>query len=257
MRLNPTYAYGSPAGAAAAAGMPGSVTITPERQQVIGVRLEQAVKSSPMQTIRVSGRVTVDETQVYRLFSAVDGWVREISPSAVGNIVKKDALLATCRDLLTPQQSYIYSLNTRDQMIQKDESGPDQTRIVDSQNRNAEEGLQSLGISEYQIREVAKNRTSASIMQVRAPATGIILARNVSRGLRIDRSAELYRIANLDRVWVLADIFEREAKFIPLGARAKVRYQDQTLPAEISDALPQFDPESRTLKVRLDLENPS
>ena len=56
---------------------------------------------------------------------------------------------------------------------------------------------------------------------------------------------------------MLADIFEREAKFIPLGARAQVRYQGQTFAAEISDALPAFDPVSRTLKVRLDLDNPA
>jgi multidrug efflux pump subunit AcrA (membrane-fusion protein) len=248
MQLEPVYADEEP----------GSVRITPERQQLIGVRLGQVVRSSPGQTLRVSGRVAVDETRVYRLLASVDGWIREISPYAVGNIVKKDELLASyfSRDLLTPQQSYIYALNTRDQMVQGGDPGPGQTRVIDSQVRNAEEGLQTLGMSEYQIREVAKNRSAASIMQVRAPANGIILTRNVSRGLRVDRSVELYRMADLTRVWVLADVQEREAKVIALGGRARVRYRDQVFPADIADALPPFDPVTRTLKVRLDLDNP-
>jgi Cu(I)/Ag(I) efflux system membrane fusion protein len=224
---------------------------------VIGVRVAPAQQLSANQTMRVLGRVTVDETRIYRLFAAVDGWVREISPNATGNIVKKDELLATyfSRELLTPQQAYLYALNARDQAIRRGESNPDQTRVVDSQVRNAEEGLQTLGMTEYQIREVARNRSAASIMQVRAPATGVILARNVSRGLRIDRSAELYRMADLSRVWVLGDIYEREARLIPLGAQARVHYQGRVLPAEISKALPAFDPATRTLKVRLELDN--
>jgi RND family efflux transporter MFP subunit len=258
MQLEPVYADGGGSEAAPSPPVPGTVAIDADRQQVIGVRLGQAERLAPNQTMRVLGRVVVDETRIYRVFAAVDGWVREISPNATGNIVEKDELLATyfSRELLTPQQAYLYALNTRDQAIKRGESNPDQTRVIDLQVRNAEEGLLTLGMTEHQIREVARNRAAASIMQVRAPATGIILVRNVSRGLRIDRTAELYRMADLSHVWVLADLYEREAQLVPLGAPARVHYQGRAFPGEISKALPQFDPTTRTLKVRLELDNP-
>ena len=63
-------------------------------------------------------------------------------------------------------------------------------------------------------------------------------------------------MADLTRVWVLADIYERDEGIIPLGGRARVHYQGRSFPADISKALPQYDPASRTLKVRLDLDNP-
>lgn len=258
MQLEPVYADGEGPQSTLASTVPGTVAISPETQQALGIRLGKAERAPQNQTMRLLGRVNVDETRIYPLFATVDAWIREISPDAVGNIVPKDALLATyfSRELLTPQQSYIYALNTKDQAAQKGLTTPDQTRVIDSQLRNAEEALQTLGVSEYQIREIARTRKSASLMQVRAPVAGIILARKVSQATRIDRNTELYRIADLDRVWVLADVYEREAKFIPLGAKALVRYEGHVLPAQISTALPQFDPASRTLKVRLELDNP-
>ena len=63
------------------------------------------------------------------------------------------------------------------------------------------------------------------------------------------------RIADLSHVWVLADIFERDRDFVRPGSRATVRYQGREFQARMSDVLPQFDPQSRTLKARLELDN--
>ena len=77
-------------------------------------------------------------------------------------------------------------------------------------------------------------------------------------GLRFDRGTEFFRIADLSRVWILADIFETEASYFKPGMRVKMElpYQKRTLYAEVSPVLPQFDPATRTLKVRLEADNP-
>ena len=257
MQLEPVYADGGAAEIAPAASVPGTIAISSEQQQAIGVRVGQVERRSSIQQIRLLGQVVLDEAQVYRIFGAGEGWIREMSPYAPGSIVKKDDLLAVyfIREIQTPLNAYIYALNNRDKGA-RDEVNADQNRLVDNQIRVAEEGLLNLGMSQAQIREVAKTRTATSLMQVRAPEAGVILARNIARGLRIDRSLELYRIADISHVWVMADLHGAQADLVPLGTAAQVRFESHVLPARISTSLPLFDAATRTLKVRLELDNP-
>jgi Cu(I)/Ag(I) efflux system membrane fusion protein len=84
-----------------------------------------------------------------------------------------------------------------------------------------------------------------------------VLARNVSLGLKFERGMELYRIADLSRVWVMADVFPSDAAHVRAGMRVEVSAPEQrlTLPGTIAEVLPQFDAISRTLKVRVEVEN--
>jgi YHS domain-containing protein len=113
-------------------------------------------------------------------------------------------------------------------------------------------------MSELQIEEIGRTRQYTENIQLRAPAKGFVIVRNVSKGLRFDKGTELYRIADLSRVWILAEVFENEASFFKPGMLAKVElpYQKKTLYARMSNVLPQFDPATRTLKVRLVADNP-
>ncbi len=257
MQLEPVYVDEDSSLPRTPPGPPGTVVVDASRRQAIGVRLAVAEKRAPTQKIRLPGRVVVDETRIYRLFASSDGWMRDISPYGPGSIVARDELLATytSRDILTPQRAYIYGLQTRDRN-KPDQSTAEQNQAIEMQIRNAEEGLVTLGVSETQIKELARTRTATALMQVRAPECGIILARNVSRGLRIDRSAELYRLADIRRVWVLADVYAGQADQIPRGGRSWVHSNGHVLPGEISESLPLFDANTRTLKVRLEVENP-
>jgi YHS domain-containing protein len=93
---------------------------------------------------------------------------------------------------------------------------------------------------------------------IRAPAEGLVLTRNVSPGQWFDRGAELYRIADLTRIWILADAFENEAQHLRPGVRARISLpqQGKAFHATVSAVPPQFDATSRTLKVRLEMDNP-
>ncbi len=93
-------------------------------------------------------------------------------------------------------------------------------------------------------------------MSVYAPSDGFVIARNITLDQRFDKGAELYRIADLSHVWVLADIFEKDREFLKPNAMAIVRYRGRELHARLSDSLPQFDPQTRTLKTRFELDNP-
>ena len=262
MQLEPVYADGGPALPGSANGsksLPaGAVQISPERQRMVGVRVGQVEKTSGTHLLRTLGRIALDETRVFRVTIPVEGLVRHSGPIVSGSMVRKDELLATFynRDFLTAQQTYLYALNTMDRY--KDNESEDQLKLTRAQMRAAEENLEFLGMGETQLHEIARTRQIAREIQLRSPKAGLVLARNVFAGLRFDRGTELFRIVELDHVWILADVFENEAQYFRPGttARVTVPHQQRSFHATVSQALPQFDAATRTLKIRLEVDNP-
>ncbi len=236
----------------------GTVNVSPEKQQLIGVKVATVEKAPVRHTIRVLGRVTLDETRVFRVTVPVDGLVREAGPIVTGDIVRKDEVLATFynRDFLTAQQTYLYALNTMDRF--KDKESEEQLKLTRAQMQSAEENLEFLGMGKTQLQEIARTRQIARNVQLRSSVEGLVLARNVFPGLRFDRSTELFRIGDISKVWILADIFENEAEYYRPGltARVSLLQQKRTFLARVSSSLPQFDQATRTLKVRLEADNP-
>ena len=105
------------------------------------------------------------------------------------------------------------------------------------------------------MEEVKKSRVYATQIKVYSPITGYVIARDISPGQRFEKGAELFRIADISHLWVITDVFEKDRELVRPGATAKVRYAGREFQAHMSDALPQFDPESRTLKTRFELDN--
>jgi multidrug efflux pump subunit AcrA (membrane-fusion protein) len=100
--------------------------------------------------------------------------------------------------------------------------------------------------------------TNTANINLLAPSDGLLLARNVSNGQKFDKGTELFRIANLARVWVLADSFAKDAGDLTPGRTARVSIAGTacTVAARISEVPPQFDPNSQTLNIRLEVDNP-
>ncbi|MGZ3391931.1 MAG: efflux RND transporter periplasmic adaptor subunit, partial [Isosphaeraceae bacterium] len=120
------------------------------------------------------------------------------------------------------------------------------------------DALRNLGMGEKQIEELARTRKRTQNIQITAPTAGFILARNVSPGRKFSRGTELFKIADLSRIWIVADLFENEADYIKPGKSVRVTLPNQkkVIQAKVSGVLPQFDPATRTLKVRLEADNP-
>jgi RND family efflux transporter MFP subunit len=260
MELVPVYADAvrastDPSTASPPAGM---VMISPDKQPMLGIRVLEAEKTSGTRKLRTLGRVALDETRVFRMTIPVDGLVRHAGPIVSGSIVKKDEVVATFynRDMLTAQQTYLYALNTMDRF--KDNESDDQLKLTRAQMRAAEENLEFLGMGETQMKEIARTRQIAKDVELRTPVAGLVVARNVFPGLRFDRGTELFRIVELDHVWILANIFAGEAEYFRPGVMAKVSVpgEAKSYAARVSNALPQFDASSRTLQIRLETDNP-
>jgi len=254
---------GSPdPGEGSASMSPGTVNISPERQQLIGVRVSPVEKTSGTQTLRILGRVAPDETRVYRLNAGIDGFIREVSAVTTGSQVKKDQLLATfsAPNATSVIQMYIINSGAADRARRAPEGSVEtQAAPLAAANiRQRVDQLQNLGMSALQMEEIGRTQQFPESIKILAPADGFVLSRNVSPGLKFDRGAEFYRIADLSRVWILADVFQNEAQYLQPGKTVKVSLPQQrrTFQAKVSTVRPQFDPATRTLKVRLEAKNP-
>jgi len=225
----------------------GTVTISPEKQQLVGVRTGVVEKSVVAKKLRLLGRVAPDETRIFKVKTSVDGIIREIYPSTTGSLVKKGQPLASfySPDIYAAEQDYLIAKSS-------DRYGGNlQVRI-------SEDRLRFLGMSTLQIEELKKTGKLTENVLLSAPGTGFVLVREVSPDLRFQKGEELYRIVALDRVWIYADIYEGEGRYVRPRDTARISHPqlDKKLDARVSGVLPLFDAGTRTLKVRLETDNP-
>jgi membrane fusion protein, copper/silver efflux system len=264
MALEAVRAEGATGGnAAAGAPPPGSVQVSPERQQAIGVRVGVVSRSAGTRLLRTTGRVVADENRTYPIVAAVSGWIRNVESVTTGDTVKKDQLLASVfapdAQFETAQQSYYSGLEMLYRVASAQPQSPshDPERALREIERLAD-GLRSLGVSNSQVRELAKRRELVHDIRVESPVDGVVLKRGVTPGLRFERGFEFYRIADLNRVWILADVYGHQLPFIRRGASARITTAEEShaLAATVSPSEPLFDEATLTQKVRLEAANP-
>ena len=264
MKLEPVYADGSDAtNANGSAAPPGTVKITPQKQQLIGMRTAVVEKTATSHVIRLPGRVRVDETRLYLINATVDGWITEARSNSSWSLVKKDEVLASfySPEFLSAAQALLFALNSMDRVQNGGTATFEQSDQMTQFNINLQQyrdSLKNLGMGDRQIDDLIHTRQFVENIHIVAPADGFVIERAVSRGQRFEKGRELYRIADLSKVWIEADLFEREAEFIRPGLKVEVVQPNRSkvLQAVVSDVHPKFDAISRTLKVRLEADNP-
>jgi multidrug efflux pump subunit AcrA (membrane-fusion protein)/YHS domain-containing protein len=242
----------------------GTVQVSAERQQAIGVRLGVVTRSAGTRVLRTTGRVVPDENRTYPIVAAVSGWIRNVENIVTGDAVERDQVLASFVapevEFRSAQQSYYTGLETfyRMAVTQPQPQSPSHASVRGEMIDRMADPLRALGVSNSQLREMGKRRELVQDIRVESPVDGFVLKRNVSPGLRFDRGFEFYRIADLDRVWILADVYRDQLPFIRRGGAVRITTADggRVLPATVSPSEPTFDEVTQTLKVRVEAANP-
>jgi Cu(I)/Ag(I) efflux system membrane fusion protein len=235
-----------------------TIHLTAAQQRLAGVQLGRAERSTVSYTVRTTGRVAVDENRVSVVTAGADGWTTELGvATATGESVTQNQRLASVYgpDYATAQRTFLYALRASE----NSRSVPAAQEQLGLTVMEARKALIGLGFSELQIRELASTREVKLDAYVSAPTSGVVLMRNVAAHQRFERGAELFRIADLHSVWVLADALGGDAAHIRPGSTARVTIAGRpevSLAAKVSAALPRFDAPSRTLKIRLETGNP-
>lgn len=259
MQLEPVYADGGAQVAASDAprqSTPGVINIDSGRQQLVGIRVAAVEKTSGTRTLRIPGKVTADESRVYRVNAGVDGFVRETHGDTVGSHVKKDQRLAIIYspEFVSATGGYFSASRQTSGDTGKEGAAGTQSQLG---IQNWANRLRNLGMSDAQIDELNVTHKIPEGVYIVSPADGFIVARNISTGMRFDRNMEFYRIADLSHVWIVADLFESEAQYFHPGAVARITLQNlkKSFSARVSDILPQVDPVTRAVKLRLEVDN--
>jgi Cu(I)/Ag(I) efflux system membrane fusion protein len=248
---------------AGAAGTPpqGAVKVSAGQQHAIGIQLGVVRRLAGTRLLRTTGRIVVDENRTYPIVAAVSGWIRDVDGVTAGDRVTKDQVLAsffaTDPQFEMAQQSYYSSLEMVYRVGGTQPQSHESGRALQLIERVAD-GLRNLGVSNSQMREMARRREVVHDIRVESPVDGVVLKRGVTPGLRFDRGFEFYRIADLNRVWILADVDGHQLPFIRRGASVRITTAEQhrALSATVSPSEPTFDEATQTLKVRLEAANP-
>jgi Cu(I)/Ag(I) efflux system membrane fusion protein len=229
------------------------VILTPERQQLIGVRTGKVEQDRLRMAIRAVGIIEPDQTRLARIHTRISGWVKKVHVNYVGQNVKKgDPLLEIYSpDLLSTQEEYLIALETM-----QTQARPElQPRLVDAARRR----LELWGVSQEEIRDLQKTRKAKETLVLRSPIEGRVLDRNLLEGSYVEPAAELYRIADLSVVWLQAKVYEFELPHIELNQPVTISLLSQPgkeLKSKVSFIEPTLQEMTRTVKVRVPIDNP-
>jgi Cu(I)/Ag(I) efflux system membrane fusion protein len=237
----------------------GTIQVSAEKQQLIGVKFGVAGQDGGSRTIRASGRVAVDETRIGHVHTKVDGWIDRVFADYTGQVVQKGAPLLTVYspDMLASQRELLLAAKAKDTM--RNSPLPAAFDQSESLLQAARRRLELWDMSEGQIDQVLRTGEPIRNITVYSPMSGYVTDRKAFPQLRVTSDTDLYTIVDLSRVWIIADVFEYEAPNVHVGQLARVNLESlpgRPLNARVDFIQPQVDPATRTLKVRLSVPNP-
>ena len=223
---------------------PGVVKIDATIINNLGVRTATAERSVLMRRIETVGYVTYDEDTVQHVHTRVDGWIEKLNTKAMGDPVSKGQLLFELYSptLVNAQEEYLTATRSGNALLLK----------------ASRDRLDALGVSPSAISRLEKERTVQQRVRVYAESDGVIANLGVREGIYITPATEVMSIAKFDRVWVIAEVFERQSSWVEPGQKAVVELDylpGKTLEGEVDYVYPELDPKTRTLRVRLRFDN--
>jgi len=238
---------------------PGAIRVSPERQQLIGVKFATAELGGETRSIRTVGKVTFDEARVAHVHTRVDGWIEKVFVDFTGDVVKQGEPMLTIYspEMLASQQELLLAVRARDLM----RSNPLASAAEHGESlfQAAKRRLELWELSEDQIQQVLRTGEPIHSITLRAPTSGFVTERKAFPNQKVTPESDLYTITDLSRIWIMADVFESDITSIRVGDRAQVTFPNggaPSLAAKVTYIQPQVDPATRTLKVRLDADNP-
>jgi RND family efflux transporter MFP subunit len=237
----------------------GAIQVTPEKQQLIGVEYGTAAYESVSDSIRAAARVTLDETRIFKVNARFDGWIDQVFADFTGRYVKKGDPLLTLYspEALATQQEYLLAMKAQHLM----HDNPLHEMVASTQNlvASARKRLELWDINDEQIDRIGETGETIKNLTLHAPGSGFITERNAYPKQRVTPDTVLYTVADLSTVWVIADVFEYEAANVRPEQPATLTLDylpGRVFRGRVSYILPQVDPSTRTLKVRIQFDNP-
>lgn len=248
-----------PDNSAGAEAQAGTVKIDPTVVQDIGVRTTQVTRAVLSRDIRTIGRVTYDEQRVARLHPKYDGWVEKLFIDKTGEQIKQGSMLLSIYSpqLVASQEEYLLALDSVAKL--HDSPFADVRAGAESLLLSSKQRLQLLDVPEHQIEELTKTHKIMKGIHIHSPFDGVVMNIGAREGERITPATELYMITDLSHVWVIVDIYEDDMSWVHKGDTANIEVAGipgRTFHGKVAYIYPYMEAKTRTLKVRIELDNP-
>ena len=235
------------------------VMVSPEKQQMMGVKTEPATIRDLTHTIRTVGQVEVDERRLTHMHTKLEGWVQELYVKFTGEQVQKGQKLFEMYspELVSTQEEYLLALKAVRSL--GDSEFPEVAQNARSLLEVTRQRFSLWDITPDHIRELEKTGKVLRTLPLHAPSSGYVLHMAVREGMHVMPAMELYALADLSTVWVLADVYEYEIPLVELGQQATMTlsyFPGQTFKGKVTYVYPTLETKTRTVKVRFELPNP-
>ncbi len=235
------------------------IKISTEKIQKLGVRTETASMRQLIRTVRAVATIQADERKLYTLVTKFEGWIQRLHVNTTGQAVKKGEILMDVYspELITAQQEYLLAEKGLQAAANSD---PDIKAVMQRLANSALQRLRNWDISEIELQRLQREGAAKEYVTLRSLANGVVLEKPSTEGKRFSPGEVLYQIADLSRVWVLADVFEQDLSMIHPGQKVTIRvdaYAEKIFTGKVDFIYPKVTPETRTAIVRIVLDNPT
>ena len=222
---------------------PGTVKLSLDKVQRLGVRSEEVVERALSRTVRAFASLQFDERRQFVVAPKFSGWIEKLFVNATGDVVTAGQKLF---DVYSPD------LNVLQQEFALSRSMQGPAGAADGRLRN-------LDYPEVELEKLRRGERPARTIAVLSPVAGTVVEKMAVEGMRYQPGETLFRIVDTSTMWVLAEVYEQDLAFVKVGDMAKVTvntWPDRSFPGRVTFIYPSVGKESRTAKLRIEVANP-
>lgn len=222
-----------------------AVELDPARQQLIGLKTTKVDRGLVGGTLRTVARVGLDETRVKRVNVKVSGFIEKLDADFVGKPVRKGQPLFSLYspEILAAENEYLLARRSTN------------AALIDATKKK----LELWDLPDAELKRLEEEGTAKSIVTFTSEVSGVITKKEIVEGSRVEMGAMPFEIVDLSTVWVLADLYETDLRFVKPGMTATLRldaWPGRTWQGKVLFIDPMLDGKTRTAKVRLAFANP-
>ena len=222
--------------------------LSPAAEKLAEVEVSKVERKLVAQEVKLVGRVEPDESRIARISMRFSGWIEQLYVNYTGIAVRKGDHIAEVfsPDLIIMQREYLDAL--------RESGGNSGNGTV----KSVVNKMRIWGFSPEQIDEIGKKGKISERLTVLAPIDGIVIEKGVVKGQYFNKEEKLFTIADLSHLWLVLDAYETDIQFLRYGQ--SLNFQVDAWPGEnfrgrISYINPMMDRQTRTIPVRVDLDN--
>lgn len=239
-------------------GGPRDLSLSPSAQKLAGVQTTPVARRFVDAAIRLVGKIDYDETRLGHITARVPGRLDRLYVDYTGVAVKEGDHMVRLYspELLEAQQTLIQALGTAER-LKESESALARQRAA-ATVESSREKLRLWGLDKEQIARIEAGEKPEEHLTIHAAAGGIVVDKNAVEGMYVQTGTRIYTIADLSRVWVKLDAYESDLAWLHYGQTVEFEteaYPGETFSGKIAFIDPALNPKTRTVKVRVNVEN--